>query len=202
MWRNRQTHRSQKPADNIHVGSIPTIDTITQIPFEDEELLSSFSFFLSVIQLYFCLLIFRYKNPKDFQVKFLKVKNDGTISSLYDNGSSLCAYEYNNDLDIFFKDKIKFEALVNTKSKSTIGWNETRPIRHFELIQLIRENYYNETVDIIKRIKQKINEGNINEILGKFDNTIISPNMKKLIEIFILERKSRILNIYNLEKGE
>ncbi len=95
------------------------------------------------------------------------------LCPLYDNGSSLCAYEDNNDIEIFFKDKMKFEALVNTKSKSAIGWENERPIKHFELIQLIRENYYNETVDIIKRIKQKINEGNINEILGKFDNTIM-----------------------------
>ena len=72
-----------------------------------------------------------------------------------------------------FMDKIRFESVINTKSKSTIRWNET--------------------VDIIKRIKQKINEGSINEILGKFDNTIISTNMKKLIKIFILERKAKYL---------
>mgnify|MGYP002543742891 CR=1 FL=1 len=124
------------------------------------------------------------------------------LAPLYDNGSSLCSYINEDDIENIFTDKLRFESVINTKSKSTIGWNETRPIRHFELIQLIRENYYNETVDIIKRIKQKINEGNIKEILGKFDNTIISPNMKKLIEIFILERKSRIINIYNLERGE
>lgn len=124
------------------------------------------------------------------------------LAPLYDNGSSLCSYINEDDIENILTDKLRFESVINTKSKSTIGWNETRPIRHFELIQLIRENYYNETVDIIKRIKQKINEGNIKEILGKFDNTIISQNMKKLIEIFILERKSRILSIYNLEKGE
>ena len=47
MWRNWYTHITQNDAGN-HVGSSPTIDTITQIPFEDGELLSSFSFFLSV----------------------------------------------------------------------------------------------------------------------------------------------------------
>lgn len=124
------------------------------------------------------------------------------LAPLYDNGSSLCSYINEDDVENILMDKLRFESVINTKSKSTIGWNETRPIRHFELIQLIRENYYNETIDIIKRIKQKINEGNINEILGKFDNTIISTNMKKIIKIFILERKSKILSIYNLEKGE
>ncbi len=29
------------------------------------------------------------------------------LCPLYDNGSSLCAYEENNDLTIFFKDKMK-----------------------------------------------------------------------------------------------
>ena len=62
------------------------------------------------------------------------------ICPLYDNGSSLCAYEDNNDLDIFFKDKMKFEALVNTKSKSAIGWENERPIRHFELLSRLKEN--------------------------------------------------------------
>ncbi len=50
------------------------------------------------------------------------------LSPLYDNGSSLCAYEDNGNLEIFFKDAMKFEALVNTKSKSAIGWENERPI--------------------------------------------------------------------------
>ena len=60
------------------------------------------------------------------------------ICPLYDNGSSLCAYEDNNDLNVFFKDKMKFEALVNTKSKSAIGWENERPIRHFELLSKLK----------------------------------------------------------------
>ena len=52
-----------------------------------------------------------YKTPEDmFDVFF-----NYSMSPLYDNGSSLCAYEDNNNLEIFFKDKMKFEALVNTK---------------------------------------------------------------------------------------
>lgn len=48
MWRNWYTHITQNDAGN-HVGSSPTIDTITQISFEDEELFSSFSFYLILI---------------------------------------------------------------------------------------------------------------------------------------------------------
>ena len=63
--------------------------------------------------------------------KYLKLR----LCPLYDNGSSLCAYEDNNHIEVFFKDRMKFEALVNTKSKSALGWETERPIRHFDLLK-------------------------------------------------------------------
>lgn len=127
----------------------------------------------------------------------LHIKLD--LCPLYDNGSSLCAYEDNNDLSIFFKDKMKFEALVNTKSKSAIGWDKKRPIRQFELLEKIKENYYNETVGYIKILKENVNEKNINDILENFDNDIINKDMKKLLKMYLLERRKRMLKIYNLD---
>ncbi len=121
------------------------------------------------------------------------------LCPLYDNGSSLCAYEDNNDIEIFFKDKIKFEALINTKSKSAIGWENTRPIRQFELLKNIKDNYYDLTIDFIKCIYENINEKSVRNILEQFDNNIISSRMKDLIKLFILERKKRIIDIYNLK---
>lgn len=50
--------------------------------------------------------------------KFPKVKDKEKgiiLCPLYDNGSSLCDYEDNNDIEGFFLDKMKFEELVNTK---------------------------------------------------------------------------------------
>ena len=121
------------------------------------------------------------------------------ICPLYDNGSSLCAYEDNNDLEIFFKDKMKFEALVNTKSKSTIGWENERPIRHFELLKKIKDNAYELTVQYIEKIKTNINEENIDKILNEFNNNIISIDMKKLLKMYLLERRKRMLEIYDLK---
>lgn len=121
------------------------------------------------------------------------------ICPLYDNGSSLCAYENNNDLSVFFKDKMKFEALVNTKSKSAIGWNNMRPIRHFELIKNLRDEYFEETVKLVKNIKKNITEQSVNAILSNFDDNIISNQMKKLLKKFIIDRKNRIIEIYNLD---
>ena len=121
------------------------------------------------------------------------------ICPLYDNGSSLCAYEDNSNLEIFFRDKMKFEALVNTKSKSAIGWKNQRPIRHFELLQKIRENSYELTLPYIEKIKHNITEENINKVLDEFNNNIISENMKKLLKMYLLERRKRMLEIYNLK---
>ena len=119
-----------------------------------------------------------YKTPEDmFDVFF-----NYSMSPLYDNGSSLCAYEDNNNLEIFFKDKMKFEALVNTKSKSAIGWEDERPIRHFELLKKIKDNAYDGTIQYVEKIKTNINEEKIDKILSEFSN-IISIDMKKLLKM-------------------
>ena len=115
------------------------------------------------------------------------------LCPLYDNGSSLCSYEDNNNLEIFFKDKMKFEALVNTKSKSAIGWENERPIRHFELLKKIKDNSYELTV------KNNINAENIDKILNEFENSIISKDMKILLKMYLLERRKRMLEIYDLK---
>lgn len=136
-----------------------------------------------------------YKTPEDmFDVFF-----NYSMSPLYDNGSSLCAYEDNNNLEIFFKDKMKFEALVNTKSKSAIGWEDERPIRHFELLKKIKDNAYDGTIQYVEEIKTNINEEKIDKILSEFNNNIISIDMKKLLKMYILERRKRILRIYDLK---
>lgn len=137
-------------------------------------------------------------NKIDKNNKFLNF----CMSPLYDNGSSLCAYEYNNDIEIFFKDKMKFEALINTKSKSAIGWKNKRPIRHFELIEKLKQNAYNSTIEFILQIKERINEENIDRILSDFDDNIIDEKMKKLLKKYLLERRLRILNIYDLKDGD
>lgn len=132
-------------------------------------------------------------------------KKDNTINMwfeicpLYDNGSSLCAYENCDNVEIFFKDKLKFEALVNTKSKSAIGWKNERPIRHFELLKKIKENSYSATLPYIENIKNNITEQNIDKVLGEFEDTIINNDMKRLIKMFLLERKRRMLEIYDLK---
>ena len=97
---------------------------------------------------------------------------------------------------------MKYEAIINTKSKSAIGWNNIRPIRHFELVKNLKDEYYNETVDFVKIIRENITEQSIDTILSNFDDTIISNQMKKLLKQFIIDRKNRIIEIYNLESED
>lgn len=121
------------------------------------------------------------------------------LSPLYDNGSSLCSYVNETDIELILKDKMKFEALVNTKSKSAIGWEDVRPIRHFELLKKLKENYYALTIQCIKKIKDNINNQNIESLLNEFEDNIISRDMKKLLKLYLLERRKRMLEIYNLK---
>lgn len=136
-----------------------------------------------------------YRTPENM----LDIYFDYKMSPLYDNGSSLCAYEDNNDTEIFFKDKMKFESLINTKSKSAIGWENERPIRHFELLKKLKDNAYDLTISYIEKIKENINEQSIDTLLNEFDINIISEDMKKLLKMYILERRKRMLEIYNLK---
>lgn len=121
------------------------------------------------------------------------------FAPLYDNGSSLCAYVNEEDIDKLFSDKMMYNALLDTKSKSTIGWNEKRPIRHFELIENIRNDYYDETSIYVYNIKNKITESTISRILDNFGDEIISRKRKDLLLKFILDRRNRILKIYDME---
>ena len=135
-----------------------------------------------------------------------------TLSPLYDNGSSLCSYINESDIETILKDninesdietilkdKIRYESIINTKSKSAIGWNNLRPIRHFELIKNLRNEYYDETVNFVINIKKNITEQSIDTILSNFHDNIISSQMKKLLKKFIIDRRNRIIDIYNLD---
>lgn len=103
------------------------------------------------------------------------------------------------NVEEILKDNMRFKALIDTKSKAMIGWDNKRPITHFELLQKIRENYYEKTSKWIEIIESNINDKSIDYILNEFSDNIISYNMKKLLKLYILERRKRMLEIYNLE---
>ena len=135
---------------------------------------------------------------------YIVEENNNTYSNirfcpLYDNGSSLCSYVNDYDIKDILRDKNRYNALIDTKSKSCIGWEDERTIRHFELIKKIKANYYNETIDFVKEIKQKLTNSSIKNILDSFENNVIVEEKKKLLFKVINDRKSKILEIYDID---
>ncbi|MBQ3409265.1 MAG: hypothetical protein IJH12_08700 [Clostridia bacterium] len=85
-------------------------------------------------------------------------------------------------------------------SKSCIGWKNERPIRHFELLKHIKEERYDIAINIVNKIKERINEENICKVLANYEESIISTNMKKLILKYIIARRDIIVSEF--EGGE
>ena len=69
-----------------------------------------------------------------------------------------------------------------------------------EYIQKIKENYYDSTIKLVMNIKCNITENTVQDILNKFDNDIISIDRKKLLLKFIIDRRNKIVEIYNLSE--
>ncbi|MBU3210061.1 HipA domain-containing protein [Clostridium algidicarnis] len=131
-----------------------------------------------------------------------KISGHIRISPLYDNGSSLCCLIDSKDVESFLRDKMRFESLIFGKSKSMIRWTKPNRIRHFELVEYIRNEYYEETTCIVDKIEEELSDDKIKEMIYSYDDSIIHPNIKKLLCAFLIERRKRIIDIYYGEKEE
>jgi len=125
-----------------------------------------------------------------------KIDGEIRISPLYDNGSSLCCLIDSKDAPNFLKDRMRFESLIFGKSKSMIRWKKTNRIRHFELVEHIKNEYCEETIYIVDKIKENLSEDKIKDIVYSYDDSIIHPDVKKLLLAFLIERRNRIIDIY------
>lgn len=113
------------------------------------------------------------------------------LSPLYDNGSSLCCYISEEKIDFYLGNDIqRFQSLVNSKSTSRIriNKNERKEPKHLEVLEYLRDNYYDEVIDIVKSILNNINEISINSILEKYNNDILSMKKRKLIKKFLVAK--------------
>ena len=117
------------------------------------------------------------------------------ISPLYDNGSSLCSVV--NEGKINFNDKRWLQGLINTRSKSLIRFEKTktRPT-HFQMIEFIAEHYCCDCIEYIKSIQDNLTDKKIAELISNYPDDIISPIMKKLLSLFLKERRNRIIEIF------
>ena len=149
------------------------------------------------------MLIFDYLigNSDRHQSNWAVVSFNGTMkwSPLYDNSSSLCAYVQEEQIASYLgKDKVKWNSLVDTKSKSLIRCRETdnkRPT-HLEVLNYIKNNYYEETYKFIEKAILVMTESNISAIIGKYLCDGLSEDRKLLIEKFLLWKVKKMEEVY------
>lgn len=126
----------------------------------------------------------------------LSDKSNIAICPIYDNGSSLCCYIDEEAIDDFLgKDKVRFESIVKSKSRSRIRINKKtkKEPTHIEVIQYIKEHYYESVFNLIETINLKLNENSIDRIINNYSDKLLSAKRKKLIKMFLLE-KIKIMN--------
>ena len=122
------------------------------------------------------------------------------VSPFYDNGSSLCYLERDERIKLMQKDKRMLEAAIFTKARSQIGLGDVRPVDHFILFDYICSKYNLYLKELMQNLSDRIDEKSIDALLKRFDDNIISANMKVLLKLFVLQRKNKMIEIYNKYK--
>ena len=129
---------------------------------------------------------------------FLMKDKNITLSPLYDNSSSLCAYVSESRIDQYLgKDQLLWKSLVDTKSKSLIRItvNDKKLPTHTEILRFIKKNYFDQTKIITDRIEKFVTEANICDILDKYDE-VLSKKRKILIKKYLLSKIQIMDSIY------
>ncbi len=130
-------------------------------------------------------------------------KNEGIqLCPLYDNGSSLCCYILEDNIKTYLgKDTVRFNSLVNTKSKSMIKLIDSskRP-SHTEIVEHIVKEYYDAVYGFVFDIVKSINEENIDDILNDYSEELLSIERKMLIKKFLLSKVKTLRKIIK-ERG-
>lgn len=124
-----------------------------------------------------------------------------SLSPLYDNSSSLCAYVKEDRIKQYLgKDMLLWKSLVDTKSRSIIritGHDKKAPT-HLEMLKFLKKQYYRETKDIVKTMEERISEEAVCRILDKYKESL-SEEKRVLIKKYILAKVELLKNVYKKE---
>lgn len=101
---------------------------------------------------------------------------------LFDHGSSLCAYVREENIHDYFKDKMRFNALCDTKSKPVLRDNQK--ITHKQLLAILREQFPQEFNKFTKNLLN-INLTDLNvPLCSEERNELLQRFLKKRVEWF------------------
>ena len=142
-------------------------------------------------------------NTDRHQNNWAFIMEDGILrfSPLYDNSSSLCAYMNDHDLNACIgKDKQKWKSVVETKSRSIIRrtCNDPQKPTHLEVLKYLQNYYYDDTIELAKKIAVTITANTIDKILSTFPNEHLSPIKKSVIKRFLLSKVEKLNEVYLL----
>lgn len=121
---------------------------------------------------------------------------------LYDNGSSLCSYIEDDQIDrLFSKDTGPMRRLTDTGSRSRIridGSIKKEPT-HKEVVRYLLDRYPRSAVPTARLFLDRLSQGKIDGLLSELPDDICSKKRKMLISYYLSEKK-RILSQL-LEEG-
>jgi hypothetical protein len=115
-------------------------------------------------------------------------------SPLYDNGSSLCCYINDIQLpELLGKDKNRFNALVDSKSRARIRINGKieKKATHKEVAEYLLKNYSIAQI-IAQKFVEKLTNDRITSLIGEYSDDVLCKERKELIRRF-LNKKIEIL---------
>lgn len=178
------------------------IDVETQNKYSVEMILKSIKGIVPIDD-FMKMLIFDYLigNSDRHQSNWAMISRNGKMkwSPLYDNSSSLCAYIAEGKIRSYLgKDKVRWNSLVDTKSKSLIRCKErdTNRPTHLEVLYYIKSNYYKETFKFVEKVGTLMTESNISDIVGKYLSNELSEDRKLLIQKYLLWKVKKMKEVY------
>lgn len=153
-----------------------------------------------------CIFDFLIGNTDRHQSNWALIRKDGRVrlSPLYDNSSSLCAYVAESKINQYLgNDLMLWKSLVDTKSKSIIriSCRDTKQPTHLEMIKYIHNNYFDQTIEIVRKIGNTLTEDAVCTILDKY-REILSMKKRELIKKYLFSKVQLLKEVYGEVKYE
>ena len=127
------------------------------------------------------------------------------LCPIYDNGSSLCCYIPEEKIDGYLgNDRVRLDSIINSKWKSRIRIDKKskKEPTHLEMLAFLKSNFLEDVYDFVKKIKIKVDKDAIDNILDKYDESVVSRKRKELIRRFLNEKIRLMTELFNLWKKE
>lgn len=120
-------------------------------------------------------------------------RNDMTISPLYDNSASLCREKGASDAATLIESKEELLRFIY-RSKSKIGWLQTRQEKHFVLIRKLYRLFPIEMNALINKVR-KLSSEIIRHTVERLPEQVITNIQKELVIQYVSCRRDILLKI-------